>query len=179
MADVQQVFQQLLSEAVSKAQQNQQTWFSYADPAATSPAQYGEVVGEQVAWWPVARQQAPDFMPLEQALGLTLHDDVKAFYSYGYGGGLSVMHPRGPLELLMVWHDDDFVRLQQNIVAHTLMKRRLKHRETVFIATTDDDELLISILNETGEVYLERVGFEVKECLAPNLAHFLQQLSVG
>lgn len=178
MADVQQVFQQLLSEAVSTARQNQQTWFSYADPAASSPAQYGDVVGDQVAWWPVARPQIPDFNPLEQALGLTLHADLKAFYGYGYGGGLHVKHPRGPLELLMVWHDDDFVRLQQNIVAHILMKRRLKHRETVFIATTDDDELMISMLNETGEVYLERVGFEVKECLAPNLAQFLQQLTI-
>ncbi|MGP4763533.1 SecY-interacting protein Syd, partial [Klebsiella pneumoniae] len=67
--------------------------------------------------------------------------------------------------------------LQQNIVAHVLMKRRLKQRETVFIAATDDDNYLISMLLSSGEVYLERVGAEVSDCLAADLGQFLQQLS--
>lgn len=178
MAEVQQVFQHLLTEAVSFAKQNDQIWQSYADPELQSPAQYGEVQGDLVAWWPVARTTTADFSGLQQALEFSLHPDVQAFYTWGYGGGLSATHARGPLELLMVWHDEDFIRLQHNIIAHILMKRRLKQQETVFIAATDDDELLISVLNSTGEVFLEKVGCEVKELLAPDLASFLQQLSV-
>lgn len=178
MAEVQQVFQQLLIAAVALAKQQGEIWRSYADPALVSPAQYGEVSDELVAWWPVERSQPADFLGLQHALEFTLHPDLQKFYGSNFGGGLSAHHPRGPLELLMVWHDEDFIRLQHNIIAHILMKRRLKQQETVFIATTDDDELLISVLNSTGEVYLEKVGCEVKECLAPNLASFLQQLTL-
>ncbi len=178
MVPVQQVFQHLLTKAVSIAKQNGQKWQSYADPELASPAQYGEVCNDTVGWWPVARVTEADFSGLQQALEFNLHPDVQAFYGWGYGGGLPVSHARGPLELLMVWHDEDFIRLQHNIIAHILMKRRLKQQETVFIAATDDDELLISVLNSTGEVFLEKVGCEVKELLAPDLASFLQQLSV-
>ena len=179
MAEVQQVFQHLLTEAVALAKQNGQIWQSYADPELESPAQYGEVQDDLVAWWPVARTTIADFSGLQQALEFSLHPDVQAFYGWGYGGGLAATHARGPLELLMVWHDEDFIRLQHNIIAHILMKRRLKQLETVFIAATDDDELLISVLNSTGEVFLEKVGCEVKELLAPSLASFLQQLSAN
>jgi SecY interacting protein Syd len=177
MADVQQVFQQLLAQTVTQAKQNGVKLQSYADPKLVSPAQYGDVIDDLVAWWPVARSEPADFSGLQTALEFTLHADLQTFYGSYYGGGVAAIHPRGPLELLMIWHDEDFIRLQHNIIAHILMKRRLKQQETVFIATTDDDELLISVLNSTGEVFLEKVGCEVKELLAPNLASFFQQLT--
>ena len=113
----------------------------------------------------------------QQALELEFPIQLTEFYTSYFGGGLKVRHDRGELELLMSWHQADFERLQQNIIAHILMKRRLKQRETVFIAATDHDDYLVSVLVATGEVYLEKVGMEVKELLAPDLATFLQQLS--
>jgi SecY interacting protein Syd len=58
------------------------------------------------------------------------------------------------------------------------MKRRLKQRETIFFAVTDDDDIMLSVLNETGAVFLEHAGCEVKEQLAGSLTEFLQQLSL-
>ena len=56
------------------------------------------------------------------------------------------------------------------------MKRRLKQRETIFFAVTDEEDTMLSVLNSTGEVYLEQTGVEVKTLLAPDLISFLRQL---
>ncbi|WP_337879037.1 SecY-interacting protein [Rheinheimera sp.] len=150
--------------------------WTWADPAQCSPCQFGEVLDQQVRWQPVAQQPLLDFSALEQALALPFPQQLKEFYGGWLGAGLSVQHERGAVELLMAWHQADFERLQQNIIAHVLMKRRLKQQETVFIAATDDDDYLISILLSTGEIYLEQVGREVSDCLAPDLSQFLTQL---
>ncbi|WP_419569568.1 SecY-interacting protein [Rheinheimera sp.] len=157
--------------------QKHPTLWTWADPAQLSPCQIGEVVDEQVRWQPVAQPELQSFSALEQALGLQFPQQLTEFYGSWLGAGLSVQHERGGVELLMAWHQADFERLQQNIVAHVLMKRRLKQRETVFIAATDDDNYLISMLLSSGEIYLERVGAEVSDCLAADLSQFLQQLS--
>ncbi len=180
MSEVTQVFTQLLQNARETAEAAGASWFSYADPEVESPCQYGEVSAElQVCWWPVMRSECQDFSNLEHGLEISLHPDLQAFYGHCYGGGLKVQHQRGNAELLMVWHQQDFSRLQQNIIAHILMKRRLKQRETVFFAVTDDDDIMLSVLNETGAVYLEHAGCEVKEQLAGSLAEFLQQLTLA
>ena len=80
---------------------------------------------------------------------------------------------------MLLWHPGDFIRLQQNLIAHVLMKRRLKQRETLFFAVTDEEDSMLSVLNSTGEVYLEQTGQEVKQLLAPDLLSFLRQLSPG
>ena len=38
--------------------------------------------------------------------------------------------------------------------------------------------MLLSVLNQTGEVFLERAGCEVTEKLADSLGEFLRQLSL-
>jgi len=178
MLEVTRIFAELLQKAQQQAANNGEVWRSYADPALISPCQYGDVEAELVSWWPVENTDTADFSGLEQALELTLNAELKVFFSAYYGAGLPLLHPRGPVELLMVWHQADFERLQQNIIAHILMKRRLKQRETIFFAVTDDDDMMLSVLNSTGEVYLERAGTEVKEKLADSLGAFLQQLTV-
>jgi SecY interacting protein Syd len=178
MLEVTRIFAELLQKAQQQAANNGEVWRSYADPALMSPCQYGDVEAELVSWWPAENTDTTDFSGLEQALELSLNAELKAFFSAYYGAGLPLQHPRGPVELLMVWHQADFERLQQNIIAHILMKRRLKQRETIFFAVTDDDDMMLSVLNCTGEVYLERAGTEVKEKLADSLGAFLQQLTV-
>lgn len=174
---IQQQLTALAQQCTEHAKQHQQQWFGWADPAAPSPAQYGEVQAEQVAWWPLVQQAPLRFDDLERGLEMELHPAVKAFYSTLWGGELQVRHPRGAASLLLLWHADDFVRLQQNIIGHVLMKRRLKQRETVFIAVTDEEDMMLSVLNSTGEVYLEQTGREVSQLIAPDLASFLAQLA--
>lgn len=152
--------------------------WGWADPAAVSPCQFGEVVNGQVQWRAVPQSPLLSFNALEKALECRFPSSLCEFYGSYLGGGLSVHHERGGVELLMAWHVADFERLQQNIVAHVLMKRRLKQRETVFLAATDDDDFLISMLLATGEIYLEQVGKEVSECLAPDLSTFIAQLRI-
>jgi SecY interacting protein Syd len=178
-SEVEAIRQQLITlaqQCAEHAKQHQQQWYGWADPAAVSPAQYGEVHAEQVAWWPVVQQEPLRFEDLERGLEMALHPAVKAFYSALWGGELQVRHPRGDASLLLLWHADDFVRLQQNIIGHVLMKRRLKQRETVFIAVTDEEDMMLSILNSSGEVYLEQTGREVSQLIAPDLASFIAQL---
>lgn len=166
-----------IQQSVNWYQQQQLALTTWAEPASPSPCQQGDIVDNNVAWQPVPQQPPADFSNVEQALELTLHDDIKNFYALYYGAGLAAEHQRGKLQLLMVWNHDDVKRLQENIIGHILMKRRLKQRETVFFATTEDDDILLSVLNSSGEVFLEHVGQEVKEKLADNLAAFIGTLS--
>ncbi len=170
-------FHQQFAQFVASYQQKHPELLSWADPEQVSPCQYGDVVDGEVHWHPVKADPALDLSKTQQALELEFPPQLIEFYTSHFGGGLKVRHERGELELLMSWHQADFERLQQNIIAHILMKRRLKQRDTVFIAATDHDDYLVSVLVATGEVYLEKVGMEVKELLATDLATFLQQLS--
>lgn len=170
-------FHQQFAQFVESYYEKHPTLLSWVDPEQHSPCQYGDVVDGEVHWRPVKAEPALDLSKTQQALELQFPEQLSEFYTSYFGGGLKVQHDRGELELLMSWHQADFERLQQNIIAHILMKRRLKQRETVFIAATDHDDYLISVLVATGEVYLEKVGMEVKDLLAADLATFLQQLS--
>jgi len=170
-------FHQQFTHFVASYYEKNPKLISWADPEQDSPCQYGVVVDGEVHWRPVQAEPALDLSATQQALELKFPAELVSFYTSYFGGGLKVRHQRGELELLMSWHQADFERLQQNIIAHILMKRRLKQRETVFIAATDHDDYLISVLVATGEVYLEKVGMEVKDLLAPDLATFLTQLS--
>lgn len=175
----------LTKEAYANFIEQSQVWhqahnvsmLAWADPASPSPCQQQWLAADQVSWLPVAQQPAADFANVEHALALTLHPDIKAFYCSYYGANLAAEHPRGKLALLMPWNGADIARLQENIIGHILMKRRLKQRETVFFAVTDDENIMLSVLNSTGEVYLEHVGKDVEQKVASDLAEFLSALT--
>lgn len=152
------------------------TMTCWADESSSSPCQLARLTPEQVQWQPVLQQPAADFSNVDMALEIVLHSDIKAFYSLYYGANLAAEHTQGKLALLMPWDQADIARLQENIIGHILMKRRLKQRETVFFAVTDDEDIMLSVLNSTGEVYLERVGQEVTQCVAANLAEFIANI---
>lgn len=170
-------YQNFISQTLSWHQQHNLTLQAWAaEPAKPAPCQIKVLDENQVSWQPTLQQPPADFSNVERALELQLHPDIKQFYSLYYGAGLGALHSRGPLQLLMVWDEADLARLQENIIGHILMKRRLKQPETVFFALTDDDSIVLSVLNHSGEVYLETVGKAVKEKLADSLAAFFSQL---
>jgi len=134
------------------------------------------VTGDSVNWQPVKRSLASNFSDLETALEMKIHEDVISFYSAYWSDNLNAKTNKGNLQLLQPWNQGDFERLQQNLIGHILMKRRLTQPETLFIALTDEDDFIITVNNTSGEVMLEQVGLIPKEVVAPNLTHFIQSL---
>ncbi|MCF4008104.1 SecY-interacting protein [Rheinheimera sp. UJ63] len=172
-----QALAKFIEHSVTWHQATAQPLTAWADPASPSPCQQQWLAEDQVSWLPVAQQPAADFSNIEQALELTLHPSIKAFYSCFYAANMAAAHPRGKLALLLPWNQDDISRLQENIIGHILMKQRLKQRATVFFAVTDDANIMLSLLNSTGEVFLEHVGKEVSEKIADDLPSFLASLT--
>lgn len=147
------------------------------DPDWLSPCYMAE--GEQdqwVNWRPLLRAPQGVFTDLEQALDIKIDGQLTTFYGRYWSDNLDAQTDRGTLQLLQAWNHDDFIRLQQNLVAHVLMKRRLKQADTLFFALTDEDDFMICIDNQTGEVVLEQVGLEPQEILAKDLASFIGSL---
>jgi len=132
--------------------------------------------GERVTWQPVKRPKKSNFDDLEKALDMKIHSDLISYYSAYWSDNLGAQTSKGNLQLLQAWNQDDFERLQQNLVGHILMKRRLKQPETLFVALTDEDDFILTVNNTSGEVMLEQVGLIPKEVVAPNLAAFIQSL---
>lgn len=148
------------------------------DPEWMSPCQTSEPDEQgMIEWQPMLQNPSGDFSEVENALDLVLHADIKAFFSRYFGEAIDAQSTRGNLQLLQAWNLDDFERLQQNLIGHILMKRRLKQPVTLFFALTDEDDFIISVDNQTGEVTLEQVGCLPQEILAPDLATFLNQLT--
>lgn len=133
--------------------------------------------GEPVLWQPVRQQDGNSFKGVESALEIKLNEEFCAFFTRYYSFHLPASASRGDCELLQVCSQEDFQRLQENLIGHIMMKQRLGQKVTLFFALTDDDDYLLSVDNETGEVVLERVGKEPQEVLAPSLAAFIDQLS--
>ncbi|MFQ3235839.1 MAG: SecY interacting protein Syd [Paraglaciecola sp.] len=132
--------------------------------------------GGTVNWQVVKRWPSASFSDLEHALDLTLHPDIKDYYGQYWSENIYANSEHGQLQLLQAWNAEDFTILQQNLVGHILMKRRLRQPETLFFALTSQDDFILSVENQTGEVMLEEVGLHPQKVIAPNLAAFLSAI---
>lgn len=127
-----------------------------------------------VTWQPTLREPAGDFSAIENALGMELHEDIKYLFGAWWSGHILAETDRGTFDVLHAWNTDDFDCLLQNIVGHLVMKRQLKQQPTIFFATTDEDDYILSVINETGQVVLERVGCEPQEVIAESLSELFK-----
>ncbi len=131
-----------------------------------------------IQWQAVVREPVGSLTNLANALELEFPDELNQFYGHMFAGSILASVDGHQVELLQAWNEDDFDLLQQNITGHVLMKRKLKQAPSVFIGLTDQDDLLVTVLVETGEVCLEYVGKKPHHVLANNLSEFIASLAV-
>jgi SecY interacting protein Syd len=147
------------------------------DEQWSSPCQVGDISNDKVQWQPTVCIDELSFDNVEEALELTLHDDIKSYFTALYSESIPANCDEGALELLFAWNKDDFNRLQENLIGHVLMKRRLKQDITLFFAVTNEDDFILSLNNESGEVWVEQVGCQPHKKIANSLAEFIESLS--
>jgi len=147
------------------------------DPEWLSPCQVGDVVNDKIRWQAVKRDNKVDFSNIEEALEVTLHPSIEALFCTAYSEHIPCEFEGHPIELIQVWNEQDFLMLQENMIAHFMMQKRLNKPASMFIASCSDEMQIISILNETGQVQLETLGKKQEAVLAESLAEFLEKLT--
>ena len=132
-----------------------------------------KTVQDQVYWLPQRFTPVATLERIEYTMKIQLHDDIHTFYTQQYAGDMMAELDDQHFTLLQVWSEDDFIRLQENLIGHLVTQKRLKLSPTLFLATTDSDINLISFCNVSGNVILEQFGSNKRSLLAPTLSHFL------
>jgi SecY interacting protein Syd len=147
------------------------------DPQVVSPCQVSTLADEKCTWKPAKVSENLNFDNVEQALEITIHADFIDYFCTFYADSIKAKTVDGKLTLLFIWHSNDFLRLQENIIGHILMKQKLKQAITLFFALTDEEDIILSLNNETGEIWAERVGCEPHKKLANSMGEFIKSLT--
>lgn len=142
-----------------------------------SPCTQGKYNDKMNLWRPVLAASDLSFLNVEHALNITLHQDIWIYFSTIYSDPIEASCEEGTLTLLFPWCEKDFERLQENIIGHVLMKRKLKQAITIFFAVTDDDDIILSLNNDTGEIWVERTGCEPHKKIADSMYSFINSVS--
>lgn len=153
-------------------------WLSPCIDACAGDSRAEAKEGDSVLWKPVLQNKPNAMENIGKGLDIAFPADLAELFTRYYSLDIPAKTSRGELALLQVWNENDFERLQHNLIGHVLMKRRLKQADTLFFAVTDDDDYVISYDLAQGSVVLEPIGREPSEVLAPNLSVFIDQLSL-
>lgn len=135
-------------------------------------------VNEQVFWLPQPFTLAQNLDGVKRALDMQLQPSVEAWYTAQFAGDMAAAFDGQRCTLLQTWSEEDFQRVQENLIGHLVMQRRLKASPTLFIATTDSELEVIVVCNLTGQVLLEQLGKKKRTILADNVAEFIQRLEI-
>lgn len=135
-----------------------------------------EAKNDRVYWLPQVITEPLSLASIERALGIQLCPESHEFYTLQYAGDMHARWQQQTLTLLQAWSEDDFIRLQENLIGHLVTQKRLKLPPTLFIATTDSELAVISLCNISGNVLLEQFGSKQRQVLTNTLSEFLQAL---
>jgi len=160
-----------------------QHWQQHTGHAPASSDLYGvpspcalEDRDQRVLWQPQPFSLPPSLDAVGRAIDLQLQPQITTFYTTQFAGDMQARFQQRNLTLLQVWSEEDFLRLQENLIGHLLMQRRLRQSPTLFIATTESEQEIVSLSNLSGEVVLEQPGRKQREVLAGNIEIFLKLL---
>jgi SecY interacting protein Syd len=141
-----------------------------------SPCEVGDVWNQQIHWQPVQREIPGSMANVATGLDIELHPDLEAYFGHWYAGALAFSFKGLQVEPVLPWNAPDFERLQENLIGHALMQKRLRLTPTFFLAATRKESHLISLDNQSGAVCYEGVGRKERHVLASSLAAFLNRL---
>ncbi len=130
-----------------------------------------------VFWQPVTRSEPGCFDNVQSALEIELQVDINHFYGAHFSAPLLFNSPWGEGELLQAWNLTDFENLQQNIIGHLMMKKKLKQPSTWFIGVLGAGDKMLTVDNSDGSVWIEIPGEEQSEKLADSLNDLIVQLT--
>ncbi|WP_449556954.1 SecY-interacting protein [Huaxiibacter chinensis] len=131
---------------------------------------------DRIIWQPQPFTAGQNVNAVERAMGLVVQPAVHAFYTTQFAGDMRARFAVETMTLLQTWSEEDFLRVQENLIGHLVTQKRLKLAPTLFIATLDSELDVISVCNLSGEVIKETIGTRKRDVLAPSLAEFLNQL---
>jgi len=137
----------------------------------------GDIIEGKSEWQAVQRVHLGNMNNIEEALKIQLHPSIITFFCSAYADCIPCLFEDHPIDLIQVWNEIDFKQLQENMIAHFMMQKRLKQPASMFIASCSDEMQIISVLNETGQVQLENLGKGRERLLAQSLHEFLSQLT--
>jgi len=150
---------------------------SAIDPESSSPCEIDRLDENTTTWQPIKIEQSLDFNNISSALDIEIHPDIHTYFCNVYANSIPVISSDGKLSLLFSWNFEDFQRLQENVIGHIMMKQRLKQAVTIFFAVTDEEDMIISINNDSGAIWAERIGCEPHKKLADSMSEFISNLS--
>lgn len=130
-----------------------------------------------VRWRPVPFNLERNLAAVERAMDITLRPEAHQFYTTQYAGDMAARHKDLPLTLLQTWNENDFDRVQQNLIGHLVTQRRLKLSPTVFLATLASELEVVSLCNLSGEVVIESLGTASRQTIASDIGEFLDLLT--
>lgn len=129
-----------------------------------------------VFWQPQPFTIEQHLSGVERALDIVVQQPIHSYYTTQFAGDMQARFAAETITLLQAWSPDDFQRVQENLIGHLVVQKRLKLSPTLFIATLDSELDVISVCNLSGEVIKETLGTRKRETLSPSLASFLNQL---
>ena len=131
---------------------------------------------DKILWQPQPFSCEQNVNAVERAMDIVVQPAVHAFYTTQFAGDMRARFANETLTLLQTWSENDFQRVQENLIGHLVTQKRLKLAPTLFIATLDSELDVIAVCNLNGEVIKETLGTRKRDVLAPSLADFLNQL---
>ena len=129
-----------------------------------------------VFWQPQPFSLEQNINAVERALEIVVQQPLHSYYTTQFAGDMQARFADESMTLLQTWSPDDFQRVQENLIGHLLVQKRLKLSPTLFIATLDSELDVISVCNMSGEVIKETLGTRKRTTLSPSLASFLNSL---
>lgn len=133
--------------------------------------------GDEVVYWlPQPFVGTDKLEKVEKAMGIIIRPELHDYFTTQYAGDMQVRFREVDFSLIQVWSEEDFIRLQENIIGHLVTQKRLKLTPTLFIGTTNSENEIISVCNVSGDVILETFGKKKREVLSENLSLFLSEL---